>query len=103
MNPTNLSPSNVEQTPIAYYSRMAARSNAGQRELQREDWVWLNDGCRVRVKRENNRVVTGMVDIVAPDASIFWVWLDHGQGRIALHEDDQVTVWIEESQDQSST
>ncbi|MFF2315287.1 hypothetical protein ACFVTE_03360 [Arthrobacter sp. NPDC058097] len=34
--------------------------------------------------------------MIAEDASIFWVWLDHGRGRIAVHQDDDVKVWFEE-------
>jgi hypothetical protein len=36
------------------------------------------------------------VDLVAPDASVFWVWLDGGLGRIALHREDDACVWLGE-------
>ncbi|MET3812400.1 hypothetical protein [Arthrobacter sp. UYEF3] len=65
-------------------------------KLAIEDWVLLNPGYRVRVQRENESVTAGFVDVVAPDASVFWVWLDDGRGRVALHEHDNVAVWLEE-------
>ena len=71
-------------------------------KLEVEKWVWLNSGQRVRVKREREAVSGGFVDLVAPDASIFWVWLDDGRGRIALHEDDKVSVWYEDNQASST-
>jgi hypothetical protein len=36
-----------------------------------------------------------VIDVIAPDASIFWVWLDDGRGRVALHRDDDAHVWFE--------
>lgn len=64
--------------------------------LDLDDWVWLNPGYKVQVRRRNEALMSGSVDVVAPDASVFWVWLDRGGlGRVALHEDDDVTVWVE--------
>lgn len=69
---------------------------AGAPPLKPDDWVWLNPNDRVRIKRENEYVVLGTVDDVSPDASIFWIWLDGGQGRVAIHEDDNTSVWFVE-------
>lgn len=35
----------------------------------------------------------GTVDDMAPDGSIFWIWIDGGGGRTALHKDDDIRVW----------
>lgn len=64
--------------------------------LRREDWVFLNANDRICVRWENHVVNYGTVDVVAPDASVIWLWLDSGRGRVALHEDDSVSVWFEE-------
>lgn len=71
-------------------------SHPGRPPLSREDWVFLNINDRICVRWENGVVNYGTVDVVAPDASIFWIWLDSGRGRVALHEDDNVSVWFEE-------
>lgn len=67
--------------------------------LTPDDWVWLNPNDRVKVQREKEPVTAGAIDVVALDASIFWIWLDGGRGRVALHMDDNVSVWLEEEQD----
>ncbi|MFF1828240.1 hypothetical protein [Paenarthrobacter sp. NPDC058040] len=63
--------------------------------LTTDDWIWLNAGDRVRVQRENEIAATGSIDVVSGDASIFWVWLDDGRGRVALHMEAKVSVWLE--------
>jgi hypothetical protein len=65
--------------------------------LTSDDWFWLNPDDRVRIQRPNETAAAGVIDIVAPDASIFWVWLDEGRGRVALHRDDAAHVWFEAS------
>ncbi|RAX46863.1 hypothetical protein DQ354_04610 [Arthrobacter sp. AQ5-06] len=72
-----------------------AKPARGQR-FATEDWARLKPGYRVRVQRANEAVTAGRVDVIAPDAFVFWVWLDGGRGRVALHEDDNVAVWLEE-------
>jgi hypothetical protein len=52
--------------------------------LTTDDWVWLNPNDRVKLQRENEAIAAVFIDVVAPDASIFWVWLDGGRGRVAL-------------------
>jgi hypothetical protein len=64
--------------------------------LTSDDWVWLNPNDRVRIQRRNETAAAGVIDVVAPDASIFWVWLDEGRGRVALHSDDAAAhVWFD--------
>ncbi|WP_223937306.1 hypothetical protein [Arthrobacter sp. StoSoilB5] len=75
----------------------AARPSSGS-ALTPDDWVWLSPNDRVRIQRENEAALAGFIDIVAPDASIFWIWLDEGRGRVALHMDDDVGVWLEAEQ-----
>jgi hypothetical protein len=65
------------------------------RPLMPYDWVCLNSNDRVCVQRENENLVNGTVDVVASDASVFWIWLDNGLGRVAVHEADNVSVWFE--------
>jgi hypothetical protein len=36
--------------------------------------------------------MTGRVDAVSEDASVFWVILDHGMGRFLIHRTDNVAV-----------
>lgn len=62
--------------------------------LPPNNWIWLNEGDRVRIRCRELPPVSATVDMVAADASIFWVWLDGGRGRIGIHEYDMVTVWL---------
>jgi hypothetical protein len=39
-------------------------------------------------------LVRGTVGDMVPDGSIFWIWIDGAGGRIALHEEDNVRVWL---------
>lgn len=64
--------------------------------LSPNEWVLLKPSDRLWVKRENEAGTRGTVDVIALDCSIFWVWLDGGRGRVALHKDDNVSVWFEE-------
>lgn len=62
--------------------------------LEARDWIRLNRGDSVYVRRENQVLLSGAVDDIAPDGSIFWMWIDSGGGRIALHKDDDISVWL---------
>ena len=57
------------------------------------EWTELDAGHRVTVHIGEGRILCGSVDVIADDASIFWLWLDNGGGRVAIHEDDDVKVW----------
>ncbi|MFK0002712.1 hypothetical protein [Paenarthrobacter sp. NPDC090522] len=60
------------------------------------EWAGLMPLDRVRIQLESRAVEFGSVDLIADDASIFWVWLDNGHGRVAVHQHDNVKVWREE-------
>lgn len=83
--------------PGEIYTTMGSRPSSGS-ALTVNEWVWLNENDRVKVQREYESVTAGVIDVVAPDASVFWVWLDGGRGRVALHMDENVSVWFEEEQ-----
>lgn len=57
------------------------------------DWVFLNAGDRVVVQLPDGRVHAGVIDAVANDASLFWLWVDGGGGRAAVFEEDACKVW----------
>lgn len=63
------------------------------RALTLDGWVDLNPGDRITIRTSAKLVAAGTVDIVAFDASIFWIWLDEGRGRIAIHEHDETDIW----------
>lgn len=57
------------------------------------DWVELNTDDQVIIRTADGVTAGGQVDVVADDASIFWVWLEGGAGRVAVHEEDDTQVW----------
>jgi hypothetical protein len=57
------------------------------------EWTELDVDHRVTVHTDEGRILCGSVDVIADDASIFWLWLDDGGGRVAIHEADDVKVW----------
>lgn len=57
------------------------------------EWTELDADHRVTVHTGEGGTLCGSVDVVADDASIFWLWLDNGGGRVAIHEGDDVKVW----------
>ena len=61
-------------------------------ELPAYMWGHLEEGQRLIIQRDDLRA-GGQVDAIASDASIFWVWLDDGRGRIAVYPDDNIRVW----------
>lgn len=60
--------------------------------LALDDWVFLNTGDPVIVNTPEGRTFSGSIDIVADDASIFWVWVDGGGGRVAVQKEDRSRV-----------
>lgn len=52
------------------------------------EWTTLSPGDRVIVSRAGESTETGAIHEIAPNASAFWAWLDHGKGRILVHKDD---------------
>ncbi|ASN20011.1 hypothetical protein [Arthrobacter sp. YN] len=63
-------------------------------ELQSDDWALLEEGIYVLVERDNGPVLGGEVDELTRDASVVWIWLDGGRGRIALFRDEGTRVWM---------
>ncbi|MEE9095176.1 hypothetical protein [Pseudarthrobacter phenanthrenivorans] len=59
----------------------------GARPLSYHNWVHLNPGDRVTVKRRGFEAEQGTVDEISEDASYFWVWID-GQSRILIFHGD---------------
>jgi hypothetical protein len=66
------------------------------RELPWSEWTQLEEGHCVIVQRDGGRVLSGEVDVVGHDASVFWIWLDGGRGRIAVYPDEGTSVWLPE-------
>ncbi|WP_426005230.1 hypothetical protein ACPFL9_00940 [Paenarthrobacter sp. NyZ202] len=64
--------------------------------LKTKDWAGLSPGDRLYVRREGQVPIRGTVDDLVPDGSIFWIWIDGGGGRIAVHKDDDLQVWLVE-------
>ena len=65
-------------------------------ELPLGDWGQLEEGDYVMVQRDGEPLLTGAVDVLTRDASVFWVWLDGGRGRIAVYADEGTSVWLPE-------
>lgn len=65
-----------------------AADDSGAKMLAPQEWSSLSPGDRVIVSRAGQSTETGAIHEIAPDASAFWAWLDHGKGRILVHKDD---------------
>lgn len=63
-------------------------------DLPFSQWDTLETGCRVVIQRDGEAITRGEVDVVSPGASVFWVWLEDGRGRIAVYEEEHTTVWL---------
>lgn len=74
-------------------AQMADLSTAavGARPLSYHNWVHLNPGDRVIVKRHGFSPEQGTVDEISEDASYFWVWI-HGQSRFLVFHGDGSAV-----------
>ncbi|SFU10921.1 hypothetical protein SAMN04487915_11166 [Arthrobacter sp. ov118] len=57
------------------------------RSLSYHNWVHLNPGDRVIVKRSGFAPEHGTVDDVGEDASYFWVWIDGRRRTLIFHGD----------------
>ena len=60
---------------------------AGAHLLSYHNWVHLNPGERIIVKRSGFAPEQGTVDEISEDASYFWVWID-GQTRLLIFHGD---------------
>jgi hypothetical protein len=45
------------------------------------------------VQRNGEFPLVGEIDELTHDASVFWVWLEGGRGRIAVYTDEGTSVW----------
>ncbi|MDP9696731.1 UNVERIFIED_ORG: hypothetical protein J2X79_004314 [Arthrobacter globiformis] len=72
---------------VAHLPTIAARA----RPLSYHNWIHLNPGDRVIVKRSGFVPEQGTVDEVSEDASYFWVWID-GQSRILIFQGDRAAI-----------
>ena len=57
------------------------------RTLDYHNWIHLNPGDRVIVRRNGSAPEQATVDTVSEDASYFWVWID-GQNRTLIFHGD---------------
>ncbi|MGF6832507.1 hypothetical protein QF015_000656 [Paenarthrobacter sp. TE4293] len=71
----------------------AVMETPSEAPMRLHDWVFLNAGDRVVVQLSDGRVFAGLIDAVAHDASVFWLWMDDGGGRTAVHEEEGCKVW----------
>ena len=55
-------------------------------------WRTLSGGDRVKLVVEGDHSSSGTVDVHMDDRSTVWVFLDHGMGRIAISEGDEVAL-----------
>jgi hypothetical protein len=78
---------------ITLLSTVTPHRHSDPSPLPYGDWAELNRGDRVHVQRPGESPSEGCVDDVAENASFFWVWLDHGKGRVMICEGDGTTVW----------
>jgi hypothetical protein len=63
-------------------------------ELQSKEWGLLEKGVYVLVERDKASLLRGEVDDLTGDASVIWIWLDGGRGRIALFDEEGTRVWL---------
>jgi len=61
------------------------------RLLDNHNWIHLNPGDRVSVKRHGCEPERGTVDDIAEDASYFWVRIE-GHSRTLISHDDGTTI-----------
>lgn len=66
---------------------MKTAAGSQTRLLDYHNWIHLNPGDRVIVKRPASPSEPGTVDDIAEDASYFWVRID-GQSRILISPGD---------------
>ncbi|MBT2585386.1 hypothetical protein [Arthrobacter sp. ISL-95] len=63
-------------------------------ELPPMEWRRLEEGRLVLVQLDNGPILAGEVDEATDDATVFWVWLERGLGRLAVFDDDNISVWL---------
>lgn len=63
-------------------------------ELLYGQWSQLEEGHCVIVQRDDEPPLAGIVDVRTEDASVFWVLLNNGRGRIAVYAAEGTSVWL---------
>ncbi|MET3934494.1 hypothetical protein [Arthrobacter sp. OAP107] len=58
------------------------------------DWSKLSRGDAVTARHKDGRVITGRIEMMAIDRSVFWVIQDHGLGRTMVYAADMPLVHI---------
>ncbi|MHC6593978.1 hypothetical protein [Arthrobacter sp. C152] len=69
----------------------ATSTGSESRPLDYHNWIHLNPGDKVVVKRTGCAPEHGTVDDLSEDASYFWVWID-GQSRILIFQGDGTVI-----------
>ncbi len=77
----------IVEAQIADLPTVAARAVP----LSYHNWIHLNPGDRVIVKRSGFAHEHGTVDEISEDASYFWIWVD-GQSRVLIFHGDGAAV-----------
>ncbi|WP_307612847.1 hypothetical protein [Pseudarthrobacter sp. W1I19] len=56
-------------------------------------WKYLLPDEPVLLRREGRTVNAGWIDEINDDATILWVYLHSGMGRVLIHAEDGVEIW----------
>lgn len=70
-------------------------SSAGPQPVP--DWSKLARNDTVTVLRSDGNVVTGQIDMLAVDRSVFWMIQNDGQGRIMIPRRETQSVTVSET------
>lgn len=78
--------------------RLASDASAHEHERRREpllmkQWKYLWPHEFIELRRGNIVLGTGYVDETTDDASIIWIHLANGRGRILIHHNDGIDIW----------
>ena len=73
--------------PVSYYQG---------NELPPSEWGQLEEGDHVMIQRDGEPLRLAKVDALTQDASVVWVCLDGGRGRIAVYPDEGTCIWLPE-------
>ena len=78
------------------YLRPATRDRRRANSLPQAipDWSKLTRGDLVRVARRDGSAITGSIDMLAIDRSVFWVIQAEGQGRVMVCSADKPHVVV---------
>lgn len=71
----------------------ADRPPAIQQPLLIKQWKYLWPDELVLLRREGRTINAGWIDEINFDASILWVHLRNGMGRVLIHVEDGLEIW----------